>query len=111
MFAFDLEIDVPRRVVDLLPMDLIVSEAQQAGTDLHASLYSSWPVKTGKSKRAWHIDLLPIGFTIVNEVRYTGFIKTGSPILQSNLRQTADNLSERLADLLPASMLKGLDDG
>lgn len=95
----------------LLPDDLIVAEVQQAGTNLHASLYDQWPFKTGKSKRAWRIDLQPSGFTILNDVGYTGYIKPGSPILQANQRQAADHLSERLAELLPASMLKGLKDG
>lgn len=111
MLDLDFKIDVPLRFEGKLPPEVIVTETHEVGRELRDRLYSQWPFVTGKSQDAWELFLEPKNFVIINDVRYTGFISTGQPVLRRNLVRAADELSERLADKLPGAILNEVSNG
>lgn len=111
MLSLDFKIDVPLRFEGLVPAEVIVSETHDAGRELHSRLVAQWPFVTGTSRDGWELFLEREDFVITNDVRYTGFISTGQPVLRRNLVRTADELSERLADQLPGAILNEVSNG
>jgi len=94
-----------------LPKEVVEQRLHDAGRSIHGELRARWPIKTGKSMRAWNLILQPGGFTLENNVRYTGFIKGGSAIIDSTLDAVAKQTAEQIAQQLPAAMLNEAKDG
>ena len=109
--------DIERDMVDLLGP--ILEEIQREADQIHAKeIAAHWPVKTGRSLRAWdtqrHLDadLMTVATDLVNPYKYTRYIKSTKDSLQEDavrmrsplsalVRKPATKARRRLKKTLP----------